>query len=296
LSEDGLVRRPPLRVPHRAASTVALIGGSTSGLAPGELSLAHNGILLLEGITDFSPDILDSVRHALDRGTVRLTRGSTTTELPARFQLIATMSPCPCGLGHGGCTCTGSERVRHLRSVPGPLMSRFDVRLPLAASGGAWPERSDVWAAAASRVTEARDRRREAAAGSADAPMSARASELLQRWVREGRLSGRGESQLCAVAQTLADLSGRGAVDSDTVSLALDLHGDPHQLFKPPGNRDVDSESVRRTPLPTTADGRGGGGSERSRARLDAYARRADSGAAARPYGTEPPPASNGLT
>lgn len=223
LPAGGLVRRPPFRAPHHGASAVSLVGGGTAAMRPGEISLAHRGILFLDEMGEFPAAVLDALRQPLEDGVVRVSRARGTVELPARFVLVGAMNPCPCGNGgpEGSCRCTPAARARYARRLSGPLLDRFDLVVPLvrprseellAAVGG------EATGPVALRVRRARElaRRRGVAANAAlvtgeldrFAPLGPRAAALLDGQLRAGRLSARGLQRVRRVARTLADLEG----------------------------------------------------------------------------------------
>ncbi len=223
----SLPRRPPFRAPHHSATEVALVGGGTAWLRPGEISLAHCGVLFLDELGEFPAVALDMLRQPLEEGEVRIRRARRAVDLPARFLLVAAMNPCPCGEGStpGACRCTDAARARHERRVSAPLLDRFDLVLSLGR-----PEIEDLLggppgegsAAVAERVGFARvvaatrgvrcnaeispDRLDEYA------PVSAEAASLLERRLRTGALSARGLHRVRRVARTIADLDAAGPV------------------------------------------------------------------------------------
>ncbi|MGH9280718.1 MAG: YifB family Mg chelatase-like AAA ATPase [Acidimicrobiales bacterium] len=242
LPAAGLVDRPPFRAPHHGASSVALIGGGSAFMRPGEISLAHTGVLFLDELGEFPASVLDSLRQPLEEGLIRLSRARGSVTLPARFLLVAATNPCPCGLGGPGgrCRCGPSARSRYVRRLSAPLLDRFDLRVVVSRPetstllGGPPSESSAVVAA---RVAQARDRARargvrcnaELPASRLDevAPLSAAASSLLEFKLRSGTLSGRGLHRVRRVARTLADLAGGPAtVTEEHVCLALGLRGE----------------------------------------------------------------------
>jgi magnesium chelatase family protein len=138
--ESAAGRRPaadgrrPFRNPHHTASMAALIGGA--GFRPGELSLAHLGVLFLDELPEFARNALEALREPLESGTVVLARVKRSCEFPARFQLIAAMNPCPCGYAgdpRGRCRCTAAQVARYRSRVSGPLIDRIDIHLEVAA-------------------------------------------------------------------------------------------------------------------------------------------------------------------
>ncbi len=127
--------RRPFRSPHHSASSVALVGGG-SDPRPGEISLAHHGVLFLDELPEFERKVLEMLREPLESGRVSISRAARQAEFPARFQLIAAMNPCPCGyLGHfsGKCRCTPDQVARYCGRISGPLMDRIDIHLEVPA-------------------------------------------------------------------------------------------------------------------------------------------------------------------
>ncbi len=243
----GLVRHPPFRAPHHGASMVAMVGGGTAAMRPGEISCAHNGVLFLDELGEFSVQILDSLRQPLEEGVVRVSRAARAVELPARFQLLAAMNPCPCGEGgsDGLCRCSDAARARYARRLSGPLLDRFDLRVevrppsPGVLLGGADEESTET---VANRVWEARQR--SAARGvrcNAElpaamleevAPLSDGAADELRAELERGGLTGRGLRRVRTVARTIADLQGLGvSIDVPTIQAALALRSSPRSVL-----------------------------------------------------------------
>jgi len=228
------------RAPHHTASAAALVGGG-QGCAPGEISLAHNGILFLDELAEFPRRVLDALREPLETGSVCVSRAARRADYPARFQLVAAMNPCPCGYhGEAGrCRC-GAEEVRRYRArVSGPLLDRIDLGVALRREAvhpgidGALPESS---AAIAQRVHEAA-RRQQHRQGGCNARLPPRALRALvapgspaaallaaagARW----QLSRRGVDRILAVARTVADLAGHDAVSDGDLAEALAFRSD----------------------------------------------------------------------
>ncbi|MGZ8735411.1 MAG: YifB family Mg chelatase-like AAA ATPase, partial [Acidimicrobiia bacterium] len=126
-----LATTPPFRAPHHTASTAALVGGGSGRPTPGEVTLAHHGVLFLDELGEFAPSTLDALRQPLEDGVVRIARQGTTLAFPARFVLVACTNPCPCGLGVRACRCDRAQRTRYSRRLSAPLLDRFDLRLTL---------------------------------------------------------------------------------------------------------------------------------------------------------------------
>ncbi|MFK8022680.1 MAG: YifB family Mg chelatase-like AAA ATPase, partial [Ilumatobacter sp.] len=240
LPPHGLVRRPPFRAPHHTCSEVAMVGGGSHSLRPGEASLAHRGVLFLDELPEFAARALDTLRQPLEEGSVRVSRAAIHTTIPAGFQLVAAMNPCPCGGGNapGECEC-GEARVRkYVSRVSGPLLDRFDLRVgvepPSIAElldGG----RGEATRVVAARVARARARAVERqgvlnAALAADeldtiAPLGAEALGVLRHELERGRLSARGFHRVRRVARTIADLhdDANEVIDESEVALALEM-------------------------------------------------------------------------
>ncbi len=217
-----LVTRRPLRAPHHTISASGLVGGG-SRPSPGEASLAHHGVLLLDELSEFSRSALEALRQPLEDGVVAIVRGQRTVTFPTRFQLVASTNPCPCGLaGSPRCTCSAGEVSRHLRKLSGPLLDRLDLLVHMARpqadeiDGGSVTTSAQVLDA----VLDARERQ---AARLADTGLLTNASltpRLLRKHVRadrgalawlrsayeNGTLSARGHHRVLRVARTIADL------------------------------------------------------------------------------------------
>lgn len=224
LPAGGLIVRPPFRMPHHSSSPPSLVGGGSHALRPGEISLAHGGVLFLDELGQFPSKAVDGLREALEDGRIMV--GRTETErvpLPARFQLVAATNPCPCGGGGepGACECDERARQRYIGKISGPILDRFDLRVvvrrpPVDDLFDADPGESS--AEVAQRVALARRRAIERAgvlnadldeAGIAShARVSQAAEEILRLEVERGRLTARGMHRIRRVARTLADLAG----------------------------------------------------------------------------------------
>ena len=238
LPAGGLVRRAPFRAPHHSSSMVSLVGGGSTALRPGEISLAHGGVLFLDELGEFAPAVLDGLRQPLEEGVIRLARAKASATLPANFLLVAATNPCPCGGGGpGACECDDGARLRYLRRLSGPLLDRFDLRVGVArpgvdallGAGGGEPT-----AVVAQRVAAARRRAIErigitnAAIPSSQldalAPLHPDARLMLRSKLEADLLTGRGYHRVRRVARTIADLMGGGElVLQEHVALAIDM-------------------------------------------------------------------------
>lgn len=223
LVDDGrpLVATPPFRAPHHSASTAAIVGGGPH-LRPGEASLAHRGVLLLDELAEFRRDALEALRQPLEDGFVSVARAAGRVVFPARFQLVGTMNLCPCGgRGDPGARCSCSaQRLAHYRDkLSRALLDRFDLVVSMprvrgdelaAASGG---EASEPVRA---RVVEARERLAAQPPG-----RDAEAKDLLRSAVDRLHLSGRGHARVGRVARTIAALAAADTVRAEHVAEAL---------------------------------------------------------------------------
>ena len=227
LPPAGLIEHPPFRAPHHGVSSVAMIGGGTSWMRPGEISLSHGGVLFLDEMGEFPSAVLDALRQPLEEGQVRVSRARGSATFPARFILVGAMNACPCGEGGppGRCRCSEVSRERYARRLSAPLFDRFDiaVRVDRPEAGelvDATPgERSS---AVAARVAGARRRAaRRGVACNADlspsmleevAPMTGAATSVLERQLRSGVLSARGLHRVHRLARTVADLDDAGTL------------------------------------------------------------------------------------
>lgn len=222
-ARSGLMGHPPYRAPHHTVSDAGLIGGG-SVPRPGEVSLAHRGILFLDEFPEFSRKALETLRQPLEDGQVTISRARATVRYPARFQLIAAMNPCPCG--HRGdpekaCTCTPSERSRYAARLSGPLLDRLDliVRVPrLTVDELTRAPEAEKSEAVRQRVIRARAAmlarqgvRNSDLAGQAlrhHAPLAPGPEAFLRAAARQLGLTGRGFDRVLRVARTVADLAG----------------------------------------------------------------------------------------
>jgi len=243
-----LVQRP-FRSPHHTASTAALVGGG-SPARPGEVTLAHRGVLFLDEFPELTRDSLEALREPMEDGYVVITRRAGSLRFPARFTLVAAMNPCPCGYaGHPTvpCTCSPAQADRYRRHVSGPLLDRVDMLLEL-------PPLSLDWLVGTNAVTEEtstairrrvmtarafrglREKAERCASGSAApgerhprrveerAALTAGATTLLHRYLEGGRAGGRSHARLVALSRTVADLDLSSLVREEHVAEAAGLH------------------------------------------------------------------------
>jgi len=218
--DEPLVSRAPFRAPHHSASPAAIVGGGPH-LRPGEASLAHFGVLLLDELAEFQRPVLEALRQPLEDGFVSVSRAAGRVVFPARFQLIGTMNLCPCG-GRGdpaaSCTCSAQRLARYRDKLSRALLDRFDLVLAMPRVRGeqlaAAPGESS--AAVGARVATARER-----LAAKPPPRDKQADALLRRAADRLHLSGRGYARVGRVARTIASLAGSDSVRAEHVAEAL---------------------------------------------------------------------------
>jgi magnesium chelatase family protein len=236
-------RQRRFRAPHHTASAVALVGGGADP-RPGEISLAHNGVLFLDELAEWDRRALEVLRQPLESGVVTISRAARQSEFPARFQLIAAMNPCPCGWAgdpSGRCRCTADAIARYRARLSGPLLDRIDLHLhvPRLAPHELRSDspRGEATADVRARVASARERQR-ARAGVTNAQLSQADTEnfcrlapaeqrLLERSMEALQLSARAAHRILRVARTIADLEAAASIG-------------PHHLAEAIGYRQLD--------------------------------------------------------
>lgn len=237
-SMNGFGRRP-FRSPHHTASAVALVGGGAHS-RPGEMSLAHRGVLFLDELPEFDRRVLEALREPLEAGVVRVSRAAAHADYPADFQLIAAMNPCPCGHWgdpDGSCRCTPAQAQRYRERISGPLLDRLDMHVQVPRLGAGDFEdglgRGEPSAVLAARVAAARARQ-VSRQGRCNARMTdaqvdvcctlqSAARVLLDRTMSHLRFSGRTRQRILKLARTIADLDGHEAIADVHVGEAIML-------------------------------------------------------------------------
>jgi magnesium chelatase family protein len=243
---QALVQARPFRSPHHSISPAGLVGGGTGVARPGEISLAHQGILFLDEVNEFRRDALEALRQPLEDGRVVVVRAVGAVEFPARFTLVAAANPCPCGYAgdpRRRCRCLPNRLESYRQRLSGPLLDRLDIRLRVPRLtraelfGSATGESSG---AIRDRVEVARERQRRRFAGlpfrsNADmtgaharraAHLTATGETLLGRAVERFELTGRGFDRALKIARTVADLDAADRTDADHVLEALTFRAD----------------------------------------------------------------------
>jgi magnesium chelatase family protein len=229
-------RSRPYRAPHHSASAAALVGGGSTP-RPGEISLAHGGVLFLDELPEFDRRVLEALREPLETGAICVSRAARRTEFPARFQLVAAMNPCPCGyLGHsnGKCRCTPDQVARYRGRLSGPLLDRIDLMIDVPAVNEAELRNTapgEPSAAVRARVVAARRRQLERqgcsnaqltpAAIDAHCQPDAAGAALLSQAMARLNLSARAYHRILKVARSIADLADAPQVRSPHVAEAI---------------------------------------------------------------------------
>jgi magnesium chelatase family protein len=229
-------RQRPYRAPHHTASTVALVGGG-SRPRPGEISLAHNGVLFLDELPEFQRPVLEALRQPLENGRIVISRSAQRAEFPARIQLVTAMNPCPCGfLGDpsGRCECGPDGVRRYRRRLSGPLLDRIDIQIDIPRVGEDVLFENDsigeTSATVRERVLACRERQLAratklnsnlTAAELRIAPLNEAAKRLLKNAIRRLHFSARAVHRVIKVARTIADLDQCEIIGTDHVAEAL---------------------------------------------------------------------------
>jgi magnesium chelatase family protein len=217
-----IVRHPPFRAPHHTISRGGLTGGGNP-ITPGELSLAHRGVLFLDEMPEFSRMLLETLRQPLEEGKIRLARAGRAVVFPARVQLVGAMNPCPCGYrGHPrrGCRCSPASLAQYRRRLSGPLLDRFDLAVdmpPPEADTLLTSKMGESTAAVRTRLSAAAPVRTNAPA----VPKSRSVRQRLEQAIATFALSPRGMHRTIAVARTIARLRGAEEVQTSDLDEAL---------------------------------------------------------------------------
>lgn len=240
LYDDGLVRERPFRDPHHSASSVALCGGGLKA-RPGEMSLAHRGVLFLDELPEFPRQVVETLRQPLEGGTITISRANSHVTYPARFMLVAAMNPCPCGhLGDAAKACTRAPKCaeQYQSRISGPLLDRFDLHVqvpPVKVDDLSLPTAREGTAEVAARVQTAREIQQaryqntslttncelEGALLEEHAAPDEEGRRLLQTAAEKFGMSARGYHRVLKVARTIADLSGEKNIARTHVAEAL---------------------------------------------------------------------------
>ena len=239
-SHRGLISERPFRAPHHLTSQVALIGGGQSP-QPGEVSLAHNGVLFLDEMPEFGRSVLEVLRQPLEDRHINISRAKYSVDYPANFTLIASMNPCPCGYYNHPtkeCTCSTAAVHRYMAHISGPLMDRIDIHIevvPVSIAEMSTTERGEPSSQIRRRVVAARDIQRQRFEGldihcnammnssmlRKFAPLDRACSELLELAMARLNLSARAYDRIIKVARTIADLEAKPNIEPQHISEAI---------------------------------------------------------------------------
>ena len=246
---QGMVGTRPFRSPHHTVSPAGLLGGGTGAIRPGEVSLAHHGVLFMDEVTEFRRDALEGLRQPMEDGRVVVVRASGAVDFPARFTLVAAANPCPCGFEGDArrmCRCSPHRLDAYRQRLSGPLLDRIDIRLRvprLSRSELFDAQPAEGSEAIRDRVGLARDRQRRRLEGQGilcnahmpgavareAARLTMEGERILARAVERYALSGRAFDRILKVGRTVADLEGADRVSDEQVLEALRFRGEASQ-------------------------------------------------------------------
>ena len=238
-SNNPILKNRPFRSPHHTTSDIGLIGGGHDP-RPGEISLAHNGVLFLDEFPEFKRSVLEVLRQPLENGEITISRASGNCTFPARFMLCAAMNPCPCGRGSVelGCKCSANEKNKYQKRISGPMLDRIDIMIdvkPLTPAELLTAPTGESSAVIRKRVTAARMLQYQRFAGrkttcnanmsSRDlqdfCQLSAKSEQHLRNAIDKFQLSPRAYNRILKVARTIADLRGSEQLDDASVMEAV---------------------------------------------------------------------------
>ena len=215
----GLVLKRPFRSPHHTASVASIVGGGANA-RPGEISLAHNGVLFMDELTEFRRDVLEALREPLEEGKITVARARSVAIYPARFMFVGAMNPCSCVEidDEGECICSESERIRYTRKISGPILDRIDIHIRVRRmSFSEYRKKTpgETSESMRSRVIAARSLQRKRGILNANIPhrdierfvkIDTESEKLLEKFSEKMKVSGRGIDKILKVARTIADL------------------------------------------------------------------------------------------
>ncbi len=221
----GLVLKRPFRSPHHTASVASIVGGGANA-RPGEISLAHNGVLFMDELTEFRRDVLEALREPLEEGKITVARARSVAIYPARFMFVGAMNPCSCVEidDEGECICSESERIRYTRKISGPILDRIDIHIRVRRmSFSEYRKKTpgETSESMRSRVIAARSLQRKRGILNANIPhrnierfvkIDTESEKLLEKFSEKMKVSGRGIDKILKVARTIADLDNSDGV------------------------------------------------------------------------------------
>ncbi|RYB95413.1 ATP-binding protein [Nocardioides oleivorans] len=244
---SGLLHRPPWFAPHHSASAASVLGGGTGRVRPGQVSLAHHGVLFLDEFPHFRADVIEAMRQPLESGEVTIARGEESATYPARSLVVLAANPCPCGNFHGrsgsGCECTETQRAHYRRKLTGPILDRVDIWMevrPQGARRSSFRPGPETSADVRARVADARQRQARryrhctwllnaSCPGQVLAehwPLEPEGQHLIDDELSAGRLTRRGLTRVQRLAWTVADCSGVDRPGQREADIALTLRSD----------------------------------------------------------------------
>lgn len=247
-AESGLLARRPFRAPHHTISTAGLAGGG-SPVRPGEVSLAHHGVLFLDELPEFRRETLEVMRQPMEDGLVTIARAARTVTFPARFTLAAALNPCPCGFFNDGrreCICSPMQIGRYLAKISGPLLDRIDLQVEVAALSSdeiASVEPGEASSSIRERVEAARQIQRARFRNRCNAEMTSRqlrmfcdldppSRRLLLQAIDRLGLSARAHDRILKVARTIADLAGAERIEAAHIAEAVQYRALDRAYFR----------------------------------------------------------------
>ncbi len=251
--DEALVTIRPFRAPHHTISDAALVGGGMHKIRPGEISLAHHGVLFLDELPEFARNVLEVMRQPIEEKFITISRTRATVEYPANFILVCSMNPCPCGnFGNPRkeCVCSPAQIQRYLSKISGPLLDRIDIHVEVPAvdyrelSSKRAGEPSSVVreralkarAIQADRFADRKDVYKNADMGSKDirkfCQLDAASNQLLEMAVEKLGFSARAYDRILKTSRTIADLDGKDEIKSEHVSEAIQYRSLDRQYWK----------------------------------------------------------------
>ncbi|HOA47569.1 MAG TPA: YifB family Mg chelatase-like AAA ATPase [Candidatus Pacearchaeota archaeon] len=233
--EKPIMSERPFRSPHHSSSSVALIGGGTR-VRPGEITLAHRGVLFLDEFPEFHRDVIEALRQPMEDGMVQVSRAEETVVFPARFTLVAAANPCPCGYLNDpqkACTCTSGQITRYRRKLSGPILDRIDIKIDVPRIGFeklTAEERGEDSETIRERIEKAREVQEERGVVNSEmkipqikeyCKIDIISQDLLRNAMQRLNLSPRSYHKVLKVARTIADLEGKEQISRDHLAEAI---------------------------------------------------------------------------
>ena len=233
--EKPIMSERPFRSPHHSSSSVALIGGGTR-VRPGEITLAHRGVLFLDEFPEFHRDVIEALRQPMEDGMVQVSRAEETIVFPARFTLVAAANPCPCGYLNDpqkACTCTSGQITRYRRKLSGPILDRIDIKIDVPRIGFeklTAEERGEESETIRKRIEKAREVQEERGVVNSEmkipqikeyCKIDIISQDLLRNAMQRLNLSPRSYHKVLKVARTIADLEGKEQISRDHLAEAI---------------------------------------------------------------------------